>query len=81
VKVKRAAGGLKLTVKVASKGKLSATVKSGRKLVGRASKSVKPGTATLKIRVKGKPKKVSVAVTFKPSSGATQTGSASAKLR
>jgi hypothetical protein len=81
VKVKRAAGGLKVTVKVASKGKLSATVKSGRKVVGTASKKVKQGTATLKVRVKGRPKKVSVAVTFKPASGAAQTGTATAKLR
>jgi hypothetical protein len=81
VKVKRAAGGLKVTVKVASKGKLSATVKSGRKVVGKASKKVKQGTATLKVRVKGHPRKVSIAVTFKPTSGAAQTGSATAKLR
>ena len=81
VKVKRAAGGLKLTVTVAAKGKLSATLKSGRKLVGKASKPVKPGTATLKIRVKGKPKKVSIAVTFKAASGETMRGSVSAKLR
>jgi hypothetical protein len=81
VKVRRAAGGLMVTVKVASKGKLSATAKNGRKVVGRASKSVKKGTATLKVRVKGKPRKVSVAVTFKPSSGATISGSATAKLR
>jgi hypothetical protein len=81
VKVSRAAGGLKVTVKVASKGKLSATAKNGRKVVGKASKSVRKGTATLKLRVKGKPKKVSVAVTFKPSSGATISGSATAKLR
>jgi hypothetical protein len=81
LKVKRAAGGLKVTVKVASKGKLSASVKNGRKVVGKASKAVKKGTATLKVRVKGHPKKVSVAVSFMPSSGATQTGTATAKLR
>jgi hypothetical protein len=81
VKVRRAAGGLKVTVTVASKGKLSATVKNGRKVVGKASKAVKAGTATLKVRVKGRPKKVAVAVTFKPASGAAISGSASAKLR
>ena len=69
VKVKRAPGGLKLTVKVASKGRLSATVKAKGKLVGKAAKPVKQGTATLKVRVKGRPSKVSVAVTFKPAVG------------
>ena len=81
VKVRRTAGGLIVSAKVASNGKRSASVKNGRKVVGKASKSVKKGTATLKVRVKGKPRKVSVAVTFKPTAGAAITGSATAKLR
>jgi hypothetical protein len=83
VKITRATRGkgITLRVKVASKGRLSATAKSKGKVVGTASKSVKSGTATLTLRLKRRVTKVTVTVTFKPAAGATQTGSATTKVR
>jgi hypothetical protein len=82
VKITRASrgNGLTLKVTVASKGRLSATAKAKGKVLGKAAKSVKKGTATLTLRLKGRPKKVAVTVTFKPSTGATQTGSTTTKV-
>jgi hypothetical protein len=82
VTVTRAAHGVTLKVKVASKGRLSATAKAKGKVVGKAAKRItKGGPASLKIRVKGHPKSVSLAVTFKPATGETLKGSATAKLK
>jgi hypothetical protein len=65
--------GIRLEVKVAGKGKLSAVAKAGRRTVGRTSKKVKKaGTAKLKLKVSRKGK-LAVKVTFKPASGAPLT--------
>jgi len=73
--------GVKVSVQVSGKGKLSATAKAGKKVVGKASKSVKKaGTASLKLKVSRKGK-VAIKVTFKPASGATQTKTISVKVR
>jgi hypothetical protein len=73
--------GVTVRVKVPTNGRLSATATSKGKVVGKASRAVKAGTATLTLRLKGRPAKVSVKVTFKPASGASQTGSATTKVR
>jgi hypothetical protein len=73
--------GIKLEVKVAGKGKLSAVAKSGSRTVGKASTNVKrAGTAKLKLKV-SKKGKLSVKVTFKPATGATITKTVSVKVR
>ena len=73
--------GVTVRVKVAGKGRLTATAKLGRKVVGRASRQVrKAGTASLRLRVK-RAGKVSVTVTFEPASGAIQTRTVTAKVR
>jgi hypothetical protein len=74
-------GGVKVSVKVPGKGKLSATAKAGSKVVGKASKSVKKaGTASLKVKVSRKGK-ISLKVTFKPASGAAATKTINVKVR
>lgn len=74
-------GGVKVNVKVAGKGKLTATAKLGKKVVGKASKSVKKaGTASLKVKVTRKGK-ATLKVTFKPSSGASSTTTVNLKIR
>jgi len=73
--------GLKLSVKVSGKGKLSATAKSGAKTVGKASKTVKKaGTAALKLKVSRKGK-LSVKVTWKPTGGTAVTKTLTAKVK
>jgi hypothetical protein len=73
--------GVRLSVKVPGKGRLSATAKRRSKTVGKASKSVtRAGTASLKVRVK-RAGKVSLKVTFKPASGPTQTTTVRARVR
>lgn len=74
--------GVKLSVKVSGKGKLSAVAKAGSKTVGKASKTVKKaGTATLKLKV-SKKGKLSVKVTFKPAKGGeTMTKTLTVKVR
>lgn len=73
--------GVKLTVDVAGKGKLSAVAKAGRKTVGQASTTVKKaGKATLKLKV-SKKGKLAVKVTFKPASGETLTRTLTVKVR
>ncbi len=76
-------GGVKLSIKVPGKGKLTATAKKGAKTVASASKTVKQaGTTALKLKLKVKTKgKLSVKVTFKPASGATTTKTLSVKVR
>jgi hypothetical protein len=83
VKVRKASrrAGVKLTVKVAGEGRLSAVAKRGKRVVGKASKRVtKAGTASLKLRVK-RAGKISLKVTFKPASGPTQTTTVTARVR
>jgi hypothetical protein len=73
--------GLKLSVKVAGAGRLSATAKAGAKTVGKASKTVqKAGTAALKLRVSRKGKLV-VKVTWSPAGGTPVTKSVTARVR
>jgi hypothetical protein len=73
--------GVKLSVKVTGKGKLSAVAKAGSKTVGKASTKVKKaGTAKLKLKV-SKKGKLTVKVTFKPASGETQTRTLNVKVR
>ena len=73
--------GIKLEVKVAGKGKLSAVAKSGSRTVGKASTTVKQASkAQLKLKVSRKGK-LSVKVTFKPATGATLTKTVSVKVR
>ncbi len=74
-------GGVKLSVKVAGKGKLSATAKAGSKVVGKASKTVKKaGTAALKVKVSRKGK-LAVKVTWKPAGGTAVTKTVTAKVK
>jgi hypothetical protein len=74
-------GGVKLNVNVPAKGKLTATAKRGKKVVGSASKTVKKaGPATLKVRVTRKGQ-ATLKVTFKPTSGPTQTTTLNLKIR
>jgi WD40-like Beta Propeller Repeat len=73
--VKRAtkSGGIKLSVKVPGRGKLTAVATSGAKTVGKATTTVKKaGTASLKVPVKRRGK-LKLKVTFKPTSGASTT--------
>ena len=73
--------GITVRVKVPGTGKLSATAKSGSKVVGKASRAVaKAGNTTLKLKVKRKGK-IALAITFKPTSGTTQTGTITTKVR
>ena len=73
--------GLKLSVKVSGKGKLSATAKSGAKTVGKASKTVKKaGTAALKLKVSRKGE-LSVRVTWKPTGGTAVSKTVTAKVK
>jgi hypothetical protein len=74
-------GGITLRVKVPGTGRLSATAKVGKKVVGRASKSVKKaGNTALKLRLK-RGGKVTITVTFKPSSGTPSTTTLTARIR
>ncbi len=72
--------GVTVRLKVAAKGRLAAVATSKGKVVGKASRAVKPGTATLTVRLKGRPKKVTVRVTYTPAGGAAQTGTATVKV-
>jgi hypothetical protein len=73
--------GVKLEVKVAGRGKLSAVAKAGKRTVGTASATVKrAGTAKLKLKV-SRAGKLSVKVTFKPASGATLTKTLKVNVR
>jgi hypothetical protein len=73
--------GVKVRVTVPGRGKLSATARAGSRTVGKASRNVKgPGPATLKVKVSRRGK-VSVRVTFKPSSGAAITSTIAARVR
>ncbi len=83
VKVRSATrgGGVKLSVKVAGKGKLTATARRGKKVVGSASKKVaKAGTTSLKLKVSRKGR-ATLKVTFKPTAGAPQTATLTLKIR
>jgi hypothetical protein len=72
--------GVKVSVKVTGKGKLSAVATLGSKTVGRASKTVeKAGTASLKLKVSRKGK-LAVKVTFKPTAGKTISKTVTAKV-
>ena len=63
------AGGVKLSVKVPGKGKLTVTARRGKKVVGRALKSVsRAGSATVKLRVKIRGR-LKVTIAFKPAKG------------
>ena len=74
-------GGVKVNVKVPGKGKLTATAKLGRKVVGKATKTVKKaGTTSLKLKVSRKGK-ATLKVTFKPSSGVSQSTTLTLKIR
>jgi hypothetical protein len=74
-------GGVKLSVKVPGSGKLTATAKVGKKVVGKASKTItRAGTAALKLKVKAKGK-VKVTVTFKPATGKATTKTLTVKVR
>jgi hypothetical protein len=73
-------GGVKVNVKVSGKGKLTASAKIGKKVVGTAAKTVKKaGTASLKVKVNRKGK-ATLKVTFKPSSGPSQTTTLNLKI-
>jgi len=81
VKSATKARGVKLTVKVPGKGKLSAVALAGKKTVGKASATVKQaGTAALKLSVKKKGK-LKVKVTFTPATGAATTKTLSVTVR
>jgi hypothetical protein len=83
VKVLRASrrAGVKLRVQVTGKGRLSATAKARKKVVGKATKTIrKAGPTTLKLRVK-RTGKVTVTVKFKPTSGTTLTRTVNIKVR
>ncbi|MDA0162767.1 hypothetical protein OM076_21015 [Solirubrobacter ginsenosidimutans] len=72
--------GIKLSVKVTGKGKLSATAKSGTKTVGKASATVKkPGTASLRLKVSRKGK-LAVKITWRPTGGTAITKTITAKV-
>ncbi|HEX6023920.1 MAG TPA: hypothetical protein VFZ00_18160 [Solirubrobacter sp.] len=73
--------GVKVSVKVPGKGRLTATAKHGSKTLAKTTKSVKKaGTASLKLRVK-RAGKVKVKVTFKPASGTTRTTTVTVRVR
>jgi hypothetical protein len=73
--------GVKLSVTVLGKGKLSATAKAGTKVVGKAAKTVKqPGTAALKINVSRKGR-LAVKITWQPTGGAAVTKTVTARVR
>jgi hypothetical protein len=73
--------GVKVRVKAPGRGKVSAIAKSGSRTVGKASKRVtKAGATSLREKVSRRGK-VSVKVTFKPSSGAAVTSTISARVR
>jgi hypothetical protein len=71
-------GGVKLRVSAPGKGRLTASGKGVRKAVKSVSRA---GTITLKLRLKGHPKKVSVKVAFKPLGGTATTRTVTAKVR
>jgi hypothetical protein len=82
-KVRRASrrGGITLRVAVPGKGRLTATAKIGKRMVGRASKTVrKAGNASLKVRVRRAGKAV-VTVRFKPVAGPTVTTRVATRVR
>jgi len=73
--------GVKLSVTVPGKGKLSATARAGAKVVGKAAKTIKhPGTAALKIKVSRKGR-LAVKITWQPTGGAADTRTVTAKVR
>ena len=72
--------GVKLAVTVPSKGRLTATAKSGRKILAKTSKSVsKPSRPTLILKLTRRGK-VTIKVTFRPTSGATITKTITARV-
>jgi hypothetical protein len=80
IKASAGRGAVTVRVKAPGKGRLTATAKRQGKTVASAAKAVKKaGNVTLKLRVK-RAGKVSVKVTFKPASGAAQTGTASVRV-
>jgi hypothetical protein len=74
-------GGVKVSVNVTGRGRLSATAKAGPRTLARAAKTVKKaGTATLKLKVRRKGK-VTVKVTWKPTGGPAVSKTLAAKVR
>jgi hypothetical protein len=67
-------------VKAPGRGRLAAVASSRGRTVARASRTVKAGTATLKLRIKGRAARVAVKVSFTPSSGTPRTGTATIRL-